>query len=479
MDQNNENKKIMPLRYNEKTWLSGRIAETTGGFASHRGAQAYCLHFRGDGSAVWTVEAARQETFDLKLAYFAGKAAARVTLRLGSQTVCQVFPPVNGYASQQIPMRDPAMMQNPEDCESVEVVDTLTIPEGIREIHLQVETRGEFRVFYLELIPRSAKAAIEEKEAEAARLRPSIFALAQKGYGLFIHWTARTKPRYGEMLPYEEAVNAFDAERFARQAEEMGAQYVIFTTNHGSEAFPAPLTAWNKYHPGKITARDLPADLITALEKRGIQLFLYLHIPHMAGFPSDYGTSFNFTNTAMRDTAAQSEICGRICEMLEEIGLRYGEKLAGYWLDCWQPMVLKYGTDPTEQVYKAAKAGNSRRLTSFAFGVRCPTCTPWQDYACGETRVIGMLPKEGRYAGGQSKGYPYHSILVLDDDWWHDFYDNPIADPQYSADQLSDYIRGCMKNGGLVTVNTAVYQDGTVSPKTMDVMKLTKKRVYA
>ena len=471
-------KKVRKIYSNEKTFLAGKIASPDQGLSAHRGTGSlYCLFFRGAGSAVWTIEAEKEDLFDMKIGYYSG-TTARVSLTLGDQAIYQTFEPVKGYCQNKIPMRDPWMMQNPEDSESVDVVDSFRITPGRHELRITVSACTDFRVYYLEMIPRSALPAIKAKEAEADKLRPSIKPIADEGYGLFIHWTARTKPLYGPLMDYENAVNSFDVEMFSDQMAAMGAKFVIFTAEHVSLWFPAPLPVWEEYHPGHTTKRDLIADLIPALEKRGIKFFMYLHLPQMANFPDSYEGGQNFNNEQINNLDHMNELCNRLCRMLEEIGNRYGEKIHGYWLDGWGGVPQKYGIDPTERVYKATKAGNPNRLTSFAFGVRCPIFTPWEDYACGEYRVIGALPVNGYHASGQNKGYQYHSIIVLDDDWWHDWYDTPIADPQYSADQLAPFLRGCMENHGLVSINTAVYQDGTVSEKTMTVMRQTAKLVY-
>lgn len=478
-------KKIMKLRNTEKTWLSGVIAEAVHGGASRRGGAPYALNFYGSGSVIWTVSADQDEIFEMKIGYFAKNGPAGAALVLdGQKEIRQTFQPVKGYASVMVPMREPTMMQSPDDCESVCVVDTFFITKGIHEIRLDIQTAGEFRVYYLEMLPCSAKAEIAAKEAEAFAARPSTAPIAAAGYGLFVHWTSRTKPRYGEMLNYEDAVNAFDTEQFADQVQEMGAKYVIVTTAHLTVDFPAPLKKWEYYHPNTTTKRDLIADLIASLSKRNIAFFMYINMHRMGdglrGFSGfENGVSgYNFTNIQMQDIEARDELCDVMCKILEEIGERYGKMLKGYWLDGWQSVILKYGTDPSERLYRASKVGNPDRLTSFAFGVRCPTFTPWQDYACGETRVIGALPVDGKYARGQNKGYPYHSILIMDDDWWHDLYDTAIADPQYTADQLVPYLKGCRENGGMVSLNTAVYQNGLVSPKTREVLRQTAALLY-
>ncbi|MCL2834684.1 MAG: alpha-L-fucosidase [Treponema sp.] len=471
-------KKVRKIAVDQKTWLAGKIASAQSGLCAQRGTGSpYCLFFRGSGSAVWTIDVEKEDIFGMKLGYFSG-TASNVSLILGDQIISQTFEPVKGYSQNKIPMRDPWMMQNPEDSESVDIVDTFRIGPGQHELRITVSACTDFRVYYLEMIPQASLASIKKIEARAARLRPDIAPIAKKGYGLFIHWTARTKPLYGPQKAYEQAVNDFNVEMFADQAADMGAKFVIFTAEHVSLWFPAPLKVWEKYHPGCTTKRDLIADLIPALEKRGIKFFMYLHLPQMANYPESYEGGYNYNNDQINNLGQMNELCSRLCEMLEEIGNRYGKKIAGYWLDGWGGIPLKYGIDPTEKVYRATKAGNPGRLTSFAFGVRCPIFTPWEDFACGEYRVIGELPVKGYHSCGQNKGYQYHSIIVLDDDWWHDWYDTPIAEPQYTADQLAPFLRGCMENGGLVSINTAVYQDGTVSPLTKAVMRQTARMVY-
>jgi len=42
---------------------------------------------------------------------------------------------------------------------------------------------------------------------------------------------------------------------------------------------------------------------------------------------------------------------------------------------------------------------------------------------------------------------------------------------------LGDYISQCMKNGGAVTINLGIYQDGSVDPKAVNVLKEVRKRI--
>jgi hypothetical protein len=49
--------------------------------------------------------------------------------------------------------------------------------------------------------------------------------------------------------------------------------------------------------------------------------------------------------------------------------------------------------------------------------------------------------------------------------------------PQFDAQTLGDYISHCMKNGGAVTINLGIYQDGSVHPRAADVFKEIRQRI--
>jgi hypothetical protein len=49
--------------------------------------------------------------------------------------------------------------------------------------------------------------------------------------------------------------------------------------------------------------------------------------------------------------------------------------------------------------------------------------------------------------------------------------------PQFTAQRLGDYVSQCKGNGGVVTINLGIYQDGTVDPNAVTVLKEVRKRV--
>jgi hypothetical protein len=46
-----------------------------------------------------------------------------------------------------------------------------------------------------------------------------------------------------------------------------------------------------------------------------------------------------------------------------------------------------------------------------------------------------------------------------------------------NAPALGDYISRCMKNGGAVTINLGIYQDGSVDARAVDVLKEVRQRI--
>jgi hypothetical protein len=49
--------------------------------------------------------------------------------------------------------------------------------------------------------------------------------------------------------------------------------------------------------------------------------------------------------------------------------------------------------------------------------------------------------------------------------------------PRFTAQQLGDYVGLCKANGGAVTINLGIYQDGMVDPKAVNLLKEVRKRV--
>jgi hypothetical protein len=252
----------------------------------------------------------------------------------------------------------------------------LPLPAGPAQITLRLdaaETNGPFaaEVLSVELVRPAVRT---ELERSAVAQRVDTDWMRKAGYGFMVHWTSQSQPRQGGTKPYAEAVRDFDVDGFADQMKAGGAGFVVFTTSHGYQYFPAPLAALDQILPGRTASRDLVADLAKALEARGLRLLLYYHLG--AAQDRDWMAAAGFWET---DT---SRFFGNWSRIVREAGQRYGSRLAGWWFD--DGMVTYYHRSPDwRTLTAAAKDGYAQRVVGYNPWVY-PSPTPFQDYYCGE-----------------------------------------------------------------------------------------------
>jgi hypothetical protein len=170
-------------------------------------------------------------------------------------------------------------------------------------------------------------------------------------------------------------------------------------------------------------------------------------------------------------------------DQIREIGLRYGDKLAGWWFDdaiaFYYPMQA-----PWKAMTEAAKAGYRDRVIGYNAWI-LPKATDLQDYACGEGDFPDRLDPEnaaelpvggsGIYLSGPQRGLQATMTLTNEGtDWGHVTRDTPIPAPRYSTAQMIDYIRQSMARRTVPVINLEVYQDGTPSPQDIEEFKAIK-----
>ena len=310
----------------------------------------------------------------------------------------------------------------------------------------------------LELTPLSAKAAIEADREKARRSRADTDWLTKAGYGLMFHWTSQSLGTDGTIKPFDQAVADFPLDRFVEMVVATGAGYVLFTVGHAQPYCPAPLSSWEKYHPGNTTKRDLIAEMAQALNAKGIKLMCYFPTHVVGKYPK----------------ASSEEFTQMTTDILKEFGERYGEKVVGYWFDGFYQCFEKYPDFSFSDFFKVCKAGNSKRIIAVNSWIY-PNVTEWQDYWAGETANPVGLPVNGTNARGPGQGLRYQALLIMEPYWVQQKVEMPK--PQFDAQKLGDYISGCIKNGGAVTINLGIYQDGSVDPRAVDVLKEVRQRI--
>lgn len=332
------------------------------------------------------------------------------------------------------------------------------LTEGISKEGVLIDFRS------IELLPVSAKEQIMAERERAIASRASVKWLQETGYGLMFHWTSQSVQPDGSIKTFEEAVNDFDVEKFAKMVEETGAGYVMFTVGHAESYCPAPIKSWEEVHPGHTTQRDLIKEIADALNGRGIQLICYINGP----------LGFDLPVRTEPSAEEKQAFVVNFKNILSEMGNRYRNKISGYWFDSWYQIFEVFPEVPFEEFNIASKTGNSDRIICLNSWIY-PAVTPWQDYWAGEVASPVEIPENGYMKDGPVPDLLYQALLIMEPYWVQQKAEMP--EPRFNSENLGKYILDCMNNGGAVTINLGIYQDGTVGEKALQVMKEVKEIV--
>jgi hypothetical protein len=444
-----ENDKEVSLYTNRSTFLYGSKASRIIGELKKQAGDNF--EWKGNSEMGWVISVPKAEKYDLFLIANIPVESENIELLFSSGSNSFKFPinPTSG-----------PWTGGGKYFQRVKVLSGVLLPKGNQEVGLKSTglTTGKtlLNIRAVELVPVSAYKSIEKENKKAVASRASTEWLTKCGYGVMFHWTSQSVNPDGSNKPYDQAVNDFDVKKFADMVEETGAGYVIFTIGHAEQYCPAPIKSWEKCFPGKTTQRDLIEEMANALNAKGIRLICYMN---------SYGT-------AKFGKVDNLEFYKTFTDILKEFGDRYKEKVAGYWFDCWYQIFEGYPDIPFEDFFKAAKTGNKDRIICLNSWIY-PSVSPWQEYWAGEVASPVTLPVNGHMVDGPVNDLRYQALLIMEPYWVQQRPDHP--DPRFKAGELSQYIHDCMANGGAVTINMGIFQDGTVGEKALDVMKQVRK----
>jgi len=431
------------------------------------------LLWKGNASLIWEVDVPEKDNYEVYLIAHVREVGdgTKITIEAGEQksnfTISKTSGPIPGGENFSV-FRSDSVMEG-LNFEREKLSGSIPLEAGKQTI--TVSTSGikkedvllHFRAF--ELLPLSKKEMIAAEEARAKSARASFDWMTETGYGLMFHWTSGTPQADGSRKSYEDAVNDFDVIRFANMIDESGAGYVIWPIGHAQSYCPAPLESWERIHPGMTTQRDLLEEMANALNERDIRLICYINGPLGFKYPRRGGS-----------TPEQNEaFIANYKDILTELGMRYKDKIAGYWYDTFHEMFKEYQHLPFEDFFNASKIGNKDRLICLNPWI-WPEVSPWQDFWSGEVQYPIALPVNGFMKNGPSPHLPYQALLTMEKHSWGAGRSG-IKDPQFTSEEMSSYIKACMDNGGAVTINMSIYQDGTVGKKALQVMREVKERI--
>ena len=321
----------------------------------------------------------------------------------------------------------------------------------------------------LELIPVDAQASYQ-KRVDA--LRSNTAWMREGKYGVMLQYGSWGYPANGDKHPFEQVVKDFDVEKFARMVdEEMGAKWVIWSITWRGSHFPMPLKSVDAIVPGHTTTRDLPADLAAALKKRGVKLMFYYHPGHED--PAWWAANWGANATAARGDKAR--FLKNWQAVIAEIGNRYGDDLAGWFFDDG----ALYSPADFEMLTRAAKNGSAKRLASYNSWI-LPTFTDFQDIHMGEMYTNANpadMDANGIYQSGPLKGNQAHCMVTVNSEGWGVWQPNTRIPLTMNAGQAIGLVKRATKRGEVISLNFDMYEDGTVTTKTLEMFHQLKKAI--
>ena len=291
-------------------------------------------------------------------------------------------------------------------------------------------------------------------------LNPNTKWLREAKWGIFTHYTMHppNHPIPGmNAEKWNEKVNSFQVEKFADQLESLKVPYFFITIAHSGGVYCTPNSAFEKHFGpsnGKLSDRDLIADLGKELTSRGIKLGVYLP-------PSE-----RYVNNESRRQM--------FVDMVTEWSERWGELVSAWWLDGAKyehPEYFKLMTD-------AFKSGNPKAIVAYNGGPvgmdrrQLVPATEYEDYLAGECdyilptssnfpevyverKIFSPLDHSGYYRGPNIAGDQLHFLTFMGS-WWG------YGEPRFPDELVIGWTKHINNNSGTVSWDVPLSNDGII-----------------
>ncbi len=355
----------------------------------------------------------------------------------------------------------------------------IALQAGINRVHLNAVASESFQVDALE-IAQTAVLEAQYDDAMGMRYQPDWFKNA--GYGLMFQWTNRATPPTGEIKPWEQKVNDFDLDGFIQNVEDSGAAYVLWSVTWGQHYISAPLESLDALIAGRTTKRDLLGEMADALHERGIKLVFYYHY----GYDCNHSIDKEWMEACGGYKADKTELYDNFQAIVSEMGLRYGDKLHGWWFDGGQRFYNCHFDNsagdkgplsaPFKALTQASRAGNPERVVAYNSWIK-PRLTEYQDYYGGEGGRGFSGLDAGIFPTGPKQGLQAHGCFILEKEWGHIKLDTPIPSPRFTSQEMTQMIKRALQRQFPLSINLEMYEDGSVSPESMSLLRELKAAV--
>ena len=358
----------------------------------------------------------------------------------------------------------------------------ITLAKGKNTLVLEMEnTLKKQRFSHLTIVEEKYHKKVLANALES-RVQEEWFKNA--GYGLMFQWTNRATPPTGDIKAWEQKVKDFKLDAFLEAVDASGAKYVVWSITWGEQYISAPIKSLDKIITGRTTTRDLLGEMADALNQRGVKLIFYYHY----GYDCGHSIDAEWMKAVGGYRADKTMLYNHWMNIITEIGKRYGDKLNGWWFDggarylnCHfegSPADEGILTAPFEQMTKAAKTANPKRMVAYNSWIK-PRITEFQDYYGGEGKsgFNANTLENGVFSSGKQQGLQAHGCFIFEKHWGRLEHDTPIPESKRTVDWLVNMAANAKKNKTPISINLEMYEDGTISPHTLNLLKEFNKRV--
>ena len=280
------------------------------------------------------------------------------------------------------------------------------------------------------------------------------------GVGVMLHFLKDVYAKEGGSQEWNDVVNGFDVELFAENCKEAGAGFVMFALGQNDGYYCSPNASYDSIvgiQPGELcSARDLPADLFNALNKRNIRMMLYLPgNPPVRNKLVD--EKFQYTYGKDSPTSQFTQACWEA--VIREWSLRYGNKNSGWWFDgMYRGGIIETRSDMTlkhniSTHTLAAKAGNYNSIVTYNYGVnKIQINSPYDDYSAGEESQIIQVP-ENRWV---ADGVQWFLFTYLGNSWSQD-------GSRFETTALVKWAENVFENEGVICFDINADKSGAIN----------------
>lgn len=249
--------------------------------------------------------------------------------------------------------------------------------------------------------------------------------------------------------------------KFCDEIAATGAGWLIFPFCHAGALYCSPNAYLEGIVPGRCSRRDLFREIAENLTQRGIRMVAYLPTsPCSEEIEEGFGWNQSPTD--------KSEFQKRYAGVVREWSERMGSLISAWWFDgaySGPRTKFTWGCERFEGSGwgEAVRAGNPDSVYCLNPGANTfQYVSEDEGFLAGEANDLRVRP--GRPLIGDKQ---WHALTWIDCFWYHDKQGAKIDAPRFFDIELHDYVYTCHRNGGAVTLNIGIYQDGSLAEQSV------------